>query len=71
MAERDGTKLVPISAEIEGDLRDDMQALAKAGDRSFSAEVRRGLRFYVLSSKRVDTVIEFPGSGPVVFTDGK
>jgi hypothetical protein len=68
--QRDGTKLVPISAEIEGDLRDDMQALAKAGDRSFSAEVRRGLRFYVLSHKRLD-VTEIPDVGEVVFEDGK
>jgi len=46
---RDGTKLVPISAEVEADLRDEMKALAVDGDRSFSAEVRRALRWYVLN----------------------
>lgn len=47
--QREGTKLVPISAEIEEDLRDDIRALARDGDRSFSAEVRRALRWYALA----------------------
>jgi hypothetical protein len=47
--QRDGTKLVPISAEVEGDLRDEVKQLAATGDRSFSAEVRRALRWYVLA----------------------
>ena len=42
-------KDVTISAIIEKDLRDDVQKLAKQGDRSFSAEVRRALRWYVLA----------------------
>ena len=49
MTQREGTKLVPISAEVEADLRDDVRELAKQGDRSFSAEVRRALRWYVLA----------------------
>jgi hypothetical protein len=40
---------VPISAMIEQSLRDEIAELAKAGDRSFSAEVRRALRWYVLN----------------------
>jgi hypothetical protein len=42
-------KLVPISAEIESGLRDQVKALAAEGDRSFSAEVRRALRWYVMA----------------------
>ena len=42
-------KDVTISAMIEQSLRDDLQRLADAGDRSFSAEVRRALRWYVLA----------------------
>jgi len=49
MNERDGTKLVPISAEIEGTLRDEIKELAAGADRSFSAEVRRALRWYALN----------------------
>lgn len=50
---------VPISAMIEQSLRDDIDELARENDRSFSAEVRRALRWYVLNEKapRQDTAI--------------
>jgi hypothetical protein len=43
------SKLIPISAEIDEDLRDQIKNLAAEGDRSFSAEVRRALRWYVMA----------------------
>lgn len=44
-------KSVQISASVEEDLRDDLAALAKEAERSFSAEIRRALRLYVLSQR--------------------
>jgi hypothetical protein len=44
MAQREGTKLIPCSFEVEKDLRDEIKRHAKENDRSFSAEVRRTLR---------------------------
>jgi hypothetical protein len=48
MAERELLD-TPISAMIERTLRDEVQQLADDGDRSFSAEVRRALRWYVIA----------------------
>jgi hypothetical protein len=42
---------VPISALVEQSLRDEIAELAQVNERSFSAEVRRALRLYVLSEK--------------------
>ena len=42
-------KAVTISTRIEPDLRDEIQELAAGGDRTFSQEVRRALRWYVLA----------------------
>jgi hypothetical protein len=50
MAERE-LQDVPISAMLEKSLRDEIAELAKLNERSFSAEVRRALRLYVLSEK--------------------
>jgi hypothetical protein len=44
-------KDVPISAMIEQSLRDDIARLAQEADRTFSAEVRRALRLYVLQQE--------------------
>ena len=41
-------KTVHIGAEVEEDLRDELLRLARKNDRSFSAELRRALRLYVL-----------------------
>lgn len=49
---------VPISAMIEQSLRDDIAALAKAGERSFSAEVRRALRQYVLACTTTEGTVK-------------
>jgi predicted transcriptional regulator len=42
---------VLVSARIEEDLREELKKLAKENERSFSAEMRRALRIYVLSEK--------------------
>ena len=44
-------KDVPISAMVEETLRDDVQKLATENERSFSAEVRRALRLYVMAEQ--------------------
>ena len=56
MTQRDSTKLVPISAEVEASLRDEIRQLAQDGDRSFSAEVRRALRWYAIESNRKPSI---------------
>lgn len=43
---------IQISAQIEQSLRDELAELAKEGERSFAAEVRRALRMWVLSQKK-------------------
>lgn len=42
-------KEVTVAARIEEDLRDDIAKLAHEADRSFSAEIRRALRWYVIA----------------------
>jgi len=42
---------VSISAQVERELRDELLALAEIHDRSFSAELRRALRQYVLAAR--------------------
>lgn len=49
---------VPISAMVEASLRDQIAALAKKEDRSFSAEVRRALRLHVLAQTAIHDIEE-------------
>jgi len=44
-------KEVTISARIEESLRDDLQRLAAENERSFSGEIRRALRLYVMGAQ--------------------
>lgn len=49
---------VPISAMVEQSLRDDIARIAKAEDRTFSAEVRRALRLHVLAQTAIHDLEE-------------
>jgi hypothetical protein len=43
---------VTISARVEKRLRDDLAALARMNERSFSAELRRAIRLHVMAETR-------------------
>jgi predicted transcriptional regulator len=40
-------QLVHIGANVPSSLRDELQAMADSHDRSFAAELRQAIRFYV------------------------
>lgn len=54
MAQNNELVDVPISATVERSLRDEIAELAKKGDRSFSAEVRRALRLHVMAERATE-----------------